>query len=391
MYKPRWILSGYGISSRRELILPGVFALICLGLWFVDPAPRHPGVGSKEKARVISVDNSDVRDYGLVKQGSQRLEVVVLSGEFRGKRFPAANELRAQLELDKSFVPGDTVLVGIMHGAQPGVTVINAQDYYRLGNTAWLFGIFALLLLGFGGFVGLNALLSFVFSCLVIWKVVVPLALRGVEPISLIFAVVMALSAGIILLVAGWNRKGLAALAGTFFGVGTSAVMALVFTRIFRINGAVMPYSQALLFSGYEFLSLPSIYVGAVFLSASGAVMDLAMDVASGIAEIHRRRPGLTGRQLLISGIQIGRSVVGTMTTTLLLAYSGGYLTLLMVFAAQGVEPVDFLNNPYVVSETVKTLIGSFGLVLVAPFTALAGAIIFRRKAKKRDNVEPGA
>ncbi len=372
--------TGSGISSRRAGILPAVFALLCLGLCFLDSVPQYPASGSKEKARVIRVDNSDVRDYGLLRQGSQRLEVEVLSGKFRGKRFPAVNELRAQMELDKVFAPGDVVLVGILSEAIPGESVINAQDHYRLNHTAWLFGLFVLLLLGFGGYVGLNALLSFVFSCLVIWKVVVPLALRGVEPITLTFAAVMVLSTAIILLVAGWNRKGFSALAGTFFGVGTSAVMALVFTRIFRINGAVMPYSQALLFSGYEFLSLPSIYVGAVFLSASGAVMDLAMDVASGIDEIHRRRPDLGSRQLLFSGVRIGRSVVGTMTTTLLLAYSGGYLTLLMVFAAQGVSPVDFLNNPYVVSETVKTLIGSFGLVLVAPFTALAGALIFRKQ-----------
>lgn len=67
------------------------------------------------------------------------------------------------------------------------------------------------------------------------------------------------------------------------------------------------------------------------------------------------------------------------MTTTLLLAYSGGYLTLLMVFAAQGTHPIDFLNSTLVSAELVKTLVGSFGLVLVAPFTALVGAAVFAR------------
>ena len=115
-------------------------------------------------------------------------------------------------------------------------------------------------------------------------------------------------------------------------------------------------------------------------LAASGAVMDLAMDIASGIDEVALRRPELPARELFVSGVRIGRSVVGTMTTTLLLAYSGGYLTLLMMFAAQGTPPRDFLNSPLVSAEIVKTLIGSFSLVLVAPFTAAVGARLLRRR-----------
>ena len=78
----------------------------------------------------------------------------------------------------------------------------------------------------------------------------------------------------------------------------------------------------------------------------------------------------------------IGRAVVGTMTTTLLLAYSGGYLTLLMVFAAQGTRPADFMNSTLVSAELVKTLVGSFGLVLVAPFTALVSAAVFSAQSR---------
>ena len=143
-----------------------------------------------------------------------------------------------------------------------------------------------------------------------------------------------------------------------------------------------MHYSQSLFNSGYSHLNLSEIFIGAIFLSSSGAVMDLAMDVASGIEEVDRRRSGLSAKELFKSGLRIGRSVVGTMTTTLLLAYSGGYLTLMMTFAAQGTSPIDFINNPYVASEAVKTLVGSFGLVLVAPFTAAVGALIFSKKTQ---------
>ena len=105
--------------------------------------------------------------------------------------------------------------------------------------------------------------------------------------------------------------------------------------------------------------------------------MDLAMDIAAGIDEVVRHNPQLKFKQLFFSGCRIGRAVVGTMITTLLLAYSGGYITLLMVFAAEGTDPIDFINTTLVGSEIVKTLVGSFGLVLVAPFTALSTAIIY--------------
>ena len=124
---------------------------------------------------------------------------------------------------------------------------------------------------------------------------------------------------------------------------------------------------------------MADIFVGAVILASSGAVMDLAMDIAAGMAEVRRHIPNLPRFELFRSGMRIGRSVGGTMTTTLLLAYSGGYLTLLMVFAAQGTRPLDFINSTLVSAELVKTLVGSFGLVLVAPFTALMSAIFLEK------------
>lgn len=366
------------LPARRDGVMLLVLLAASVCLWQLDfLVPTKTDPGTKEKARVISVDNSEVIQMGFVRRGSQKLEVEVLSGRHRGTRFTATNELRAQMELDKLFVPGDTALVGILHNADPQYDTINAQDHYRIEYTLVLLGLFALLLICFGGYTGFCALLSFVFSCLAIWKLVIPLCLNGVNALLVTFLTVVLLSVVIILLVAGLTRKGFAALAGSLLGVVASALTGWIFTHLFKINGAVMPYSQSLLHSGYEYLSLSDIYIGAIFLSSSGAVMDLAMDVASGIEEVALRNK-LGFIELFKSGIRIGRSVVGTMTTTLLLAYSGGYLTLMMVFAAQGTSPTDFINTPYVASEIVKTLVGSFGLVLVAPFTAAVGAWIFR-------------
>ena len=369
---------------RHHLVTMVVMSLACLALWWLDLLPRQdPQPGRKERARVVEVDNTDLMQIGLVQKGVQGLKVEILTGKWKGQVFTASNVVRAQPELDKIFAPGDIILVGVLDDVDPATYTLNAQDHYRIGYTVLLFALFGVLLLIFGRLTGFNALLSFVFTALVIWKLVIPLCLKGWSAIGVSLVAVVILSAAIIFLVAGVNRKGVTAFVGAIAGVLVSALLAMLFTRLFRINGAVMPYSLALLYSGYEFLSLPDIYIGAIFLSSSGAVMDLGMDVAAGMEEVVLRKPELPRGELLLSGLRIGRSVVGTMTTTLLLAYSGGYLTLMMTFAAQGTSPIDFINNPYVASETVKTIIGSFGLVLVAPLTALVGSVILCRKHDK--------
>ena len=361
-----------------------VFLLACVALWFLDilhTAPPPEGV--KCKARVLSVDNTNIFTIGLLRKGEQHVRLKILDGPYKGHEFNGTNIIRANMELDKVFEPGDIALAAIPYGVDDNFTVV-AQDHYRIGYALLLFGLFALLLLVFAGITGFNALLSFVFSCLVIWKLVIPLTLKGGNVLLITFAAVTLLSAVIIFLVAGMTRKGVTAFFGSILGVLASCAMAYIFTKLFKISGGMMPYSQTLLYSGYEFLSLPDIYIGAIFLSSSGAVMDLAMDVSAGMVEILQKRPDIDRRELIGSGLNIGRSVVGTMTTTLLLAYSGGYLTLMMTFAAQGVGPLDFINNPYVASEAVKTLVGSFGLVLVAPFTAFVGGFIIPHQEKKQ-------
>ena len=375
------IAKDFLLREKRELIFSAVMISICAVLCCVslmhhtDPEP-----GRKEKAVVLSVDNSRVQELGLLRQGEQHLDIRISSGKFKGKTFPAVNMIRAQLDLDKFFKPGDVILAAVPYDAVPETTQLNAQDYYRINWMLLLFILFGVLLVIFAGLTGFNALLSFVFSGLFIWKIVIPLLLQGANALWVSFGAVVLLSCIIITLVSGFSRRTLAALAGTLSGVFASCIMAYIFTRLFHINGAVMPYSQVLIYSGFADLSLPDIYTGAIFLSSSGAVMDLAMDVSSSIDELSLKKPESSVFELLLSGLRIGRSVVGTMTTTLLLAYSGGYITLMMAFSAQGVNPVDFINNPHVASEMVKTLVGSFGLVLVAPLTAAIGALLFGKK-----------
>ena len=356
----------------RRAVPIAVLTAMTAALWLLPGAPRLASQkGESAVAEVVEVDDSDLQLHGLVEFGSQHLKVRLADGSIRR----AENEIRAQLELDKKFKVGDSALVVL--GDDPLV----ARDHWRLGWGALLFAAFAALLVVFGGWTGAKALFSFAFSCFAVWKLLIPLCLRGWNPAWTSFLLVAVLTAVIMYLVAGPTRKGLAAFLGAMLGIVASLLLAILFAALMNVNGATMPFVQTLLYSGFHDLSLPEIFTGAVILASSGAVMDLAMDIAAGVAEVKRHNAALGFSELLASGIRMGRSVVGTMTTTLLLAYSGGYLTLLMVFAAQGTSPVDFLNSTIVSSEVVKTLVGSFGLVLVAPFTAAVSAVIYSRHA----------
>ena len=349
-----------------------VLALCCAALLLVPGARRLADDGARTvRAEVVETDDSGLQLHGLVEFGTQLMKVRLPDGRV----FQAANELRAQMELDKKFAVGDIALVVLPPNAADG-DILVARDHWRMGWGFAFFAGFCILLCVFGGWTGLKALFSFVFSCLVVWKLLIPLVLAGWHASTVVFAAVAVLTGVIMYLVAGWTRKGISAFAGAMLGVVASLALAHFFGRVMNVNGATMPFAQQLLYSGFSGLDLQDIFFGAIVLASSGAVMDLAMDISAGVSEVARHSPGLGRRELFMSGIRIGRAVVGTMTTTLLLAYSGGYLTLLMVFAAQGTSPVDFINSTLVSAEFVKTMVGSFGLVLVAPASALVAAYL---------------
>ena len=349
-----------------------VLALCCAALLLVPGARRLADDGARTVcAEVVETDDSGLQLHGLVEFGTQLMKVRLPDGRV----FQAANELRAQMELDKKFAVGDTALVVLTPNAADG-DILVARDHWRMGWGFAFFAGFCVLLCVFGGWTGLKALFSFVFSCLVVWKLLIPLVLAGWHASTVVFVTVAVLTGVIMYLVAGWTRKGISAFAGAMLGVVASLALAHFFGRVMNVNGATMPFAQQLLYSGFSGLDLQDIFFGAIVLASSGAVMDLAMDISAGVSEVARHSPGLGRRELFMSGIRIGRAVVGTMTTTLFLAYSGGYLTLLMVFAAQGTSPVDFINSTLVSAEFVKTMVGSFGLVLVAPASALVAAYL---------------
>lgn len=341
---------------------------------------NQDAAGDRVAARVLSVRNDLIIDTGLVRAGEQSCRVEILQGQFKGEVLDGINMLNGSLEQDKIFEPDDLALVLISHRDNE-VKAVSMIDHYRLHLELILLVAFFVLLILFAGLMGLRAILSFVLTILTIWKVLVPLFLKGGNPILIGGLFTLFLTVMVIALVYGVNRRWLAAVSGVTIGLIIMALAGIWSVNNIKIHGAVMAFSESLLYSGYQYLSLTSIFTVSIFIGAAGAVIDLAVDITSAVYEVAEKRPDLSWHELTKSGAQVGRAAMGTMTTTLLLAYSGGFISLLMVFMAQGTPLINILNYKYVAAELIHTLVGSFGLVAVAPLTSLTAGFFLARKS----------
>ena len=332
------------------------------------------------RAEVLATDDSTIIQTGLFRTGDQRCTVRVLSGEHKGLVMDGINLLSGSLKDDKVFVPGDTAWVLIERDGDGNPVFINMIDYARMGKEAFLVAVFVIVLTAFSGLRGVRMLLSFVFAFLAIWKMLIPAILHGANPLMMCTATLIVLTLVTLPMVSGMNRRSLAAIAGSVSAMVLTVVISLFITWFLRIHGSVLEMSESLLYCGFMDLDLTSLFSGVVCLSAGGAVMDLSIDVAAAMWEVKEHAPDASGKELFRSGMEVGRAGVGTQITTLLLAYMGSYLTLMMVYMAQATPIPNILTSKSIAAEILQTLAGSFGIVLVTPLTAAAGLFLFAGK-----------
>ena len=372
--------------KQKNVFITTLIGLILIGILIAIPTGYEDALIYKgtERAvgKVVEVDNSAIVTSGLIQSGEQTCKLSIENGIFKGKTLEGVNFLSGSLEKDKIYKEGDKALLTISYKDKEIKSVV-MSDHYRLDKEVILLGIFAILLIVFAGKNGFQAILSFAITVLTIWKVLIPCYLKGFSPVWTGVIITFVLTVVIIFFVYGFDKRTLSASLGSLLGVVTTCILGIWFTDLFKIHGAVMQNAESLLYSGYQSLDLTAIFMSGIFIGASGAMMDLSVDITSAVWEVVQKKPNIKAREAILSGLRVGRAAMGTMTTTLLLAYSGGYIALLMVFMAQG-TPIDhILNYKYVAAEILDTVVGSFGLVTVAPFTAVvAGVLLTKRKSK---------
>ncbi len=379
-------------AKRKEHLVTLIFLALIIGLLILPTGFAKPiyvnSVGAR--AKIISVDNSGVYVNGLIRQGDQKAVIEIMDGEHKGLQAAGYNMLVGQLDKDKLFSPGDTAWTIIERDTEGKIIFVNLVDHFRLDKEILLIGLFALLIIIFSGYTGVRTLLSFAFALLAIWKLLIPLMLKGYPPLLVSLGLGCLITVTTLIMVAGLTRKALAAICGAMACSLITVILAQIFTSYFGIHGAVMQGSESLLYSGFQNLDLTAVYTSAVYLACSGAILDLAIDISAALNELVVHKPEITRKELIRSGLTIGKSVVGSQTTTLLLAYMGSYLSILMVYMAQATPMMSIVNTQTVASEILHTFVGCIGLVLVSPATSILSAFILVRKDKGKGQVELG-
>ncbi len=362
--------------NKAVMLMTALLAALLLGWWQHHDIARTDGV-MELRAEVLQADDSRLITQGQARLGSQLLTLRLKNGPWPERQLThVVNIFNGTMEFDEYYQPGDSLIVAVSDNGQEPVRVqIVARD--RLVMLGILCAILLLSLLLYAGKTGARALLSFAGCVLILWQLLIPQLLAGGSAILWSSVCVVALVVLILGSVAGFSRKSVAAFTGTLLGLIITGVLGWWACNLMHLDGMTQVMAQSLFFETGMTLDLRQIFCAAIIIGASGAAMDVAIEMAATMEEIYIHRPDLNAWRLLRSGFNVGNVVIGTMTTTLLLAYSGGFLTLMMMFSQRQASLLQILNMKVVAAELTRILVGSCSLVIVAPLTAWIAAGLY--------------
>lgn len=361
------------------------FINLCLlpGGVLAAPPADLPAV-DYEKATVIGVENPPLAP-SFAGENRQRVTVKVRSGELKGQVFTLEHLSSGGMVGSRMILKkGDSVILYVEQNPSPaespdGSPLVHIDDYYRGTPLLWLTLLFAAVLVAVGGKKGLRSLIGLVITILAIFFVLFPLILKGFPPLIASVLVSGAVSLLVFLIIGGRTTKSLSAALGTLIGVAIAGGLATAVGAIIHLTGLSSEESKILLYSLNLKADFSGILFSGILIGALGAVMDVGMSIASTIDEVGRVHPEATVRDLFNAGMNVGRDVMGTMSNTLILAYAGSALPLLLLFAAGNIPLIKALNMELVAEEIVRALAGSIGLILCVPATALVAATLKKR------------
>lgn len=334
--------------------------------------------------KVKSVSNAKLDQLLLDKTGMvsnrQAVEVEVKEGSLAGQTFNIMNEITDNPSFNISVQPGQEIILSVVQGG--GQREVNIADYYRAPVILGLGAVFLAAFLFFGGKQGFKSLAGLIATVALIAFVLLPMSLSGFNPLLVAVFISLAAAACSMFFVAGFSRKAVAAVIGTVGGVLVAGVAAQVVISCAPLTG--LSSEEAQILRGSVLNQKPAFYSGllaaGMLIGALGVIMDVAISIASTVTEVARTAANPTFKLLYNAGMNVGRDIMGTMTNTLVLAYAGGALPLLLL--ARQMPSTKLINLDLFATEIASALSGSLGLVFTIPLTALVSAYLIGRAGK---------
>ena len=314
--------------------------------------------------------------------GTQELAVTVDGGSHKGEQMTAYNSFGSITGSPVGVNDSVTLTIKTHSDGQVTATV------YELNRVPFLIGfliLFFIVVVLVGGLTGLQSLIGLVFTCICLFAILIPMLLKGAPPILTTFVMCAYISLVCFTILGGVHRKTVGAFLGTVAGTFLAMVFGLGAQFFGKINGLRLedaePLYQLAMYDGVP-IGIDGLLVASIIICALGAVMDVAMSIASALEEVHAANPELTQKDLFKSGMNVGRDMAGTMTNTLILAFLGSELTLMIFLYARDLSFYQLFSTAFVTMETIAGLSSSIGMILAIPLTALISSVLITRGKK---------
>lgn len=368
--------AGLRRNIRALAIGSALVAAILLLVPDVTPARLGPSPILLAYGRVVETLQVDAPSEPDV-----RIEVLrdVVGGPAAGEIVDGFMQGPSGTETRPDFAVGDEVIVQI--STDPDFGFIAVNDRYRIPVLAVLLGLFAVAVTVVGGWRGVRSIIALWLTLVVVVRLVVPLILAGWDPAWVAIGGASLVTLATLIITEGARRQTAAAVLGTAGSLALVAVLALVFDALARFTPLRGSESAGFLVSqGGTELDLGGLFLAAIIFGALGVLDDVTVTQAATVAELREADPSIGRWRLGGRAMNVGRSHIAATVNTLVLAYVGAALPLIVLFAAGGQDPLLIASTEIVAVEIVRALVGSIGIVVAVPLTtAIAIALLGRR------------
>lgn len=368
------------LNKIKYLFLSIAVFLLITPVFAQDENSMPHGEGQALKSeigQVISVENVGEMPSASSeepKQVKQSVELKILTGDHKGEKIITDNILMSNPAYDINLKKGDKVILHV-EKAKEGINFF-IEDKYRAGGLYFLAGLFILLLILVGKKRGFLSLLSILSTLALILWVLTPMILAGINPILATILVCVLASVIAIYFVGGINAKSSAAILGTVLSLAAASLLSILVIKLASLTG-FSSEQYLYLFSAVPELSFHALLASAMIIGALGAVMDIGMSISSTVNELFMSNSDMGLKELFASGMNVGKDIIGMMSNTLILAYLGGSLALVLL--SSSIDMQKFFNLNQVATEISSALIGSIAIVLCVPITAIIAAFLIHK------------